>query len=95
MPVPTPPPLRQLQSVTFSPSTINCGVAQPGGTAAGVSQCAPVTASVNVTVGITNDTSGGAVTLLSVASYALEFGPPVSEAREALEPKSQAVRSPF
>ena len=58
-------------TVIFSPSTINCGITQPGSTAIGTSQCAPVTAPVNVTASISADTSGGALTLVSVASWAL------------------------
>jgi hypothetical protein len=61
------------QTVTFTPSTINCGVAQPGSTAVGLSQCAPITAPVNVTAEITADTSGGAITLVSVTSWLIEI----------------------
>jgi hypothetical protein len=51
------------QTVTFSPSTIDCGFALVAEVAAGTSQCLPVTAPVTVTAGITDDTSGGALTL--------------------------------
>ena len=57
------------QTVTFS--NINPQVAQPGETSTGASHCGPVTASVRVTAGITNDTSGGAITLLYVTSFVI------------------------
>jgi len=55
--------------VTFSPSPINCGVIQPGAQTTQSTQCAVLSASVNVTASITGDTSGGAITLASVASF--------------------------
>ncbi len=59
-------------TVTFTPSSINCGIVQPGSTALGLTQCAPLTAPVNVTAKISADTSGGALTLVSVTSWVLE-----------------------
>ena len=64
------------QTVNFSPSSISCGVTAPSTTTTGVSQCAPLTAPANVTAHLTNDTSGGALTLLSVASYLPQLAPP-------------------
>jgi len=66
------------QTVTFNPSSINIGTTQPGATNAGASQCAPLTVPANVTASITNDTSGGALTILSVASYLPQVIPPES-----------------
>jgi hypothetical protein len=66
------------QTVNFSPSSVNIGVTEPGATSTGASQCAPIAAAANVTASITNDTSNGALTILSVASYlpVLIFRPP-------------------
>jgi len=64
------------QTVTFNPSSINIGTTQPGATNAGASQCAPLAVPANVTANITNDTSGGALTILSVASYLPQVIPP-------------------
>ena len=66
------------QTVTFNPSSINIGTTQPGATNAGASQCAPLAVPANVTASITNDTSGGALTILSVASYLPQVIPPES-----------------
>jgi len=60
-------------TVSFPPSTINLGIAEPGGTAVGISQSAPVISPVNVTAKISADTSGGAIILVSVTSWLLEF----------------------
>ncbi len=64
------------QTVNFTPSSINCGVTRPGTTSAAVTQCAPITSPANVTASITNDTSGGALTILSIASYLPQVIPP-------------------
>ncbi len=67
-------------SVNFSPSNINCGVVAPGGTTIQSTQCAPLSAPVNVTASISNDTSGGAITLLPMASFIIGY------VTETLEP---------
>src|SRR6516165_2255756 len=66
------------QTVTFNPSSINIGTTQPGATNAGASQCAPLAVPANVTASITNDTAGGALTILSGAGYLPQVIPPES-----------------
>jgi Ricin-type beta-trefoil lectin domain-like len=56
-------------TVSFNPAKVNCGVVPPGGTTTQTAQCGAVTAPVNVTASITDDHSGGAITILSVASF--------------------------
>jgi hypothetical protein len=59
-------------TVIFNPATINCGVIQPGATSVQTAQCGVLSAAVNVTASISADTSGGAITLASIASYVTE-----------------------
>ena len=56
----------------FYPNTIDCGAYPPGGTGFGATTCGVLSAPVNVTARISDDTSGGALTLLSVASWMTE-----------------------
>lgn len=58
-------------TVSFGP--INCGVIPPAGTATQSTQCAPLSASANVTASISDDTSGGAIALVSLASFVTEI----------------------
>jgi hypothetical protein len=56
----------------FYPSTIDYGSVAKGGTAFGATTCGVLSAPVNVTARISDDTSGGALTLLSVTSWMIE-----------------------
>jgi hypothetical protein len=56
-------------TVNFSPAKINCGVIPPGGTTTQTAQSEVLSAPANVTAAISADTSGGALTLLSVVSF--------------------------
>ena len=56
----------------FYPNNIDCGAYPPGGTGFGATTCGFFSAPVNVTARISDDTSGGALTLLSVASWMTE-----------------------
>lgn len=59
-----------MPNVSFS-SPINCA-APKGGVTTATTQCGTLSSSANVTASISADTSGGALTLLSVASFMLE-----------------------
>jgi D-alanyl-D-alanine carboxypeptidase len=59
-------------TVNFNPASIDCGVIPPGGTSIGSTRCEVLSAPVNVTASISHDTSGGALTLLSVKSFITE-----------------------
>ncbi len=54
---------------TVSFANINCGVIPPGAVVTPTTQCGVLSAPANVTASITGDTSGGALTLVSVNSY--------------------------
>jgi len=56
-------------TVNFGPSTLNCGVVPPKGTAEATATSEVLSAPANVTANISNDTSGGAFTVVSVASF--------------------------
>lgn len=59
-------------SVTFN-SPITCAVTPPGGVATATTQCGgTISATANVTASISADTSGGALTVLSVTSYVMK-----------------------
>jgi len=60
-------------TVSFSPSTINCGITPPGGETTQSAQSEVLSASANVTASITDDHSGGTITLVSVASFITEI----------------------
>jgi hypothetical protein len=53
----------------FSPANIACGVVSPGQTANLSTTCGVLSATANVTAAISGDTSGGAITLVSVLSF--------------------------
>lgn len=59
-------------TVNFNPGFVDCGVIPPEGTSIGSARCGVLFASVNVTASISDDTSGGALTLLSVKSFITE-----------------------
>jgi len=59
-------------TVNFNPASIDCGVIPPGGTSIGSTRCEVLSAPVNVTASMSHDTSGGALTLLSVKSFITE-----------------------
>src|SRR5215475_5868622 len=63
-------------TVSFGP--ISIGVTPPAATTTGTTSCAPLTAPANVTASITDDTSGGALTLQGLGSFItkLETEPP-------------------
>jgi hypothetical protein len=58
-------------TVGFGP--ISIGATPPGATTIGNTSCAPLSAPANVTASISDDTSGGALTLLALASFITEI----------------------
>ena len=58
-------------TVSFGP--ISIGATPPGATTIGNTSCAPLSAPANVTASISDDTSGGALTLLALASFITEI----------------------
>ena len=58
-------------TVSFGP--ISIGATPPGATTIGNTSCAPLSAPANVTASISDDTSGGALTLLGLASFITEI----------------------
>jgi len=55
--------------VQFSPSTVFCGVVEPGGKGMGSAACGQLSVPANVTASITSDSSGGRMTIAAVRSY--------------------------
>lgn len=56
-------------TVNFDPPSLNCGVTSPGGTTTASTSSGVLSAPVNVTASIADDTSGGALMLLSLTSF--------------------------
>ncbi len=61
-----------MSTVNFDPANINCGVIPRGGSIIDSTSCGVLSAPANVTASISDDTSGGALTLLSVKSFITE-----------------------
>ena len=56
----------------FYPKNIDCGAYPPGGKGFGATTCGVLSVPVNVTARISDDTSGGAITVLSVITWMTE-----------------------
>jgi hypothetical protein len=59
-------------SVNFVPASINFQVTQPGGATDASTSCAALSAPASVTASISDDNSGGALTVLSVKSFIID-----------------------
>jgi hypothetical protein len=60
-------------TVNFTPSNIKCQVLiPPGGITTGSTSCGNLPAPANITAEISDDTSGGALTLISITSFQIE-----------------------